>query len=113
MSSIDDKIATLESILGRMTYVVDGDYVLADHTNTFIDFLTVAVDLLDEIYELFKAKTGRTLPDAELWIDLAKSRLQFAVKVKFGDVVATRDHNIVIDTLKPIELALVAIEQNL
>jgi len=34
-------------------------------------------------------------------------------KVKFGDLVLTRDHNLIIDIMKPLELALREMEENL
>lgn len=106
-------IASLEDIVGKMKYVADGEYVLAEHTNLFVDYAATALQLLKQLYELFKAKTGRTLPNTELWISMADSRVGYMRKVKFGDLVMTRDHNLVIDSLKPIELALKEIEANL
>jgi len=47
-----------------------------------------------------------------LWIAIAESRAGMMRKVRFGDLVATKDHNLVIDTLKPVEVALQAIEAN-
>jgi hypothetical protein len=111
--SIEDKIATLEDLVSKMVYVKYGNYVLAVHTNTFVDYCVTAVDLLSEIYEAFKAKTGKTLLDVEYWIEMAKGRVGFMRKVKFGDLVETKDHNLVVDTLKPIEVALRMIEANL
>jgi hypothetical protein len=34
-------------------------------------------------------------------------------KVKYGDLVLTKDHNLIIDTLKPLELAIKEIYDNL
>jgi hypothetical protein len=111
--SVSDLIASLEDTISKMKYVADGEYVLAEHTNLFVDYTTTALQLLKQLYELFKAKTGRTLPNTELWISMADSRVGYMRKVKFGDLVMTRDHNLVIDSLKPIELALKEIEANL
>jgi len=113
MMSVDDLIASLEDIISKMKYVVDGEYVLAEHTNLFIDYTSTALRLLKQLYMLFKAKTGRTLPNTELWISMAESRAELMSKVKYGDIVKTRDHNLIVDTLKPIELALREIEENL
>jgi hypothetical protein len=111
--SVNDLIATLEDLIGKMKYVVDGQMVLAEHTNLFVDYTANAVSLLKLLYELFKAKTGRTLPNTEAWISLADSRAGLMRKVKYGDIVLTKDHNLVVDTLKPVELALKEIEGNL
>jgi hypothetical protein len=111
--SVNDLIATLEDLIGKMKYVADGQMVLAEHTNLFVDYSTTAVSLLTQLYELFKAKTGRTLPNTELWISLADSRAGLMRKAKYGDVVLTKDHNLVVDALKPVELALREIEANL
>jgi len=111
--SVDDLIASLEETVAKMKYVADGEMVLAEHTNLFVDYSTTAVSLLKQLYELFKAKTGKTLPNTEHWINMAESRIALARKVKIGDLVLTRDHNIILDTLKPIELALIELEWNL
>jgi hypothetical protein len=111
--SVSDLIASLEDIVGKMKYVADGEYVLAEHTNLFVDYTITALQLLKQLYELFKAKTGRTLPNTELWISMADSRVGYMRKVAYGDVVMTRDHNLVVDALKCIEVALREIEANL
>jgi len=111
--SLEEKLASLESLIGQMEYVVDGQYVYAKHPNTFVDWLTDAVDACKMLYEMFKAKTGRSLSDVEFWLDMAESRLGFTRKVKFGDLVVTKDHNLIIDIMKPLELVLTTIEKNL
>jgi hypothetical protein len=111
--SVNDLIATLEDLIGKMKYVADGQMVLAEHTNLFVDYCDNAVSLLKQLYELFKSKTGKTLPNVEVWISMADYRVGLMRKVKFGDIVISRDHNLVIDVLKPIELALREIEGNL
>jgi len=109
----EGKISTLEGLIGQMAYVKDGEYVFSTHVNVFVDYLTTAVDLTKELYEGFKKTTNRTLPDVENWLSMAETRLGFTRKVKFGDIVLTRDHNLIIDSLKPLELALREIEENL
>jgi len=111
--SIDDLIASLEDLVNKMKYVADGDMVLAEHTNLFVDYTTTAVSLLKQLYELFKAKTGKTLPNTEHWISLASSRADLMRKVRYGDIVLTKDHNLVVDTLKCVEVSLLEIEANL
>jgi len=111
--SLNDLIAELEGIIGRMVNVADGDFVLADHTNTFIDYTKKAVEILQEIYEQFKQKTGKRLPNVETWISVAVQRVNMMEYRKFGDIVSTADHNLVIDTLKCVEVSLIEIENNL
>jgi len=111
--SLEEKIATLEGLIGQMTYVKKGDYVFSTHVNLLVDYLETAIDLTKQLYEQFKVKTGKTLPDVENWISMAETRYGLTRKVKFGDVVQTRDHNLIIDSLKPLELALREMEENL
>jgi len=111
--SVQEMIDKLQDIVGKMRTVADGQMVLAEHTNLFVDYTTTAVELLKLLYGLFKAKTGRTLPNTEVWISMADSRAGLMRKVKYGDIVLTRDHNIIVDVLKPVELALREIEANL
>lgn len=113
MVSLDEVVANLESLIGQMEYVKRGDYVLAKHTNLFVDWLKNAVSACKTFYEMFKAKTGRTLPDVEDWLSMAERRSEFTRTVKFGDIVVTKDHNLIIDSLKPLELVLQKIEANL
>jgi len=104
--SVKDKIAYLESLVPQMEVVKKGDYVLAKHTNVFVDFTIAALDLLNELYELFKKKKGYRLPDVEYYIGMAESRAGFLRKVKFGDIIRVQDHNLIIDTWKPMEIAI-------
>jgi hypothetical protein len=111
--SIEDKIAYLQSLIPQMEYVKKGDYVLAKHPNVFVDFTNTALDLLKELYDLFKQKTGRELPNVEYYIGMAEDRAAFLRKVKFGDIIRVQDHNVIIDTWKPMELAIQIMQANL
>jgi len=111
--SLNELIANLESLIAQMKYVKDGDYVFSTHVNVFVDYLETAIDLTKQLYEQFKAKTGKTLPNVEYWISMAETRFGFTRKVKFGDFVLTADHNLLIDIMKPLELALREMEENL
>lgn len=111
--TIDEMIEELRKIADSMVFVRDGNYVLAEHTNTFIDYVSNAVELLKEIYEYFKQKTGKKLKNVEIWIEVASKRVEMMEKRKYGDIVATVDHNLVIDTLKCVEVSLIEIENNL
>lgn len=110
-------ISNLDSLLSQMkgyrSEMADGKYVFARHTNVFIDFCSNALEAVKQIYEEFKAKKGITLPDVEDWIKMAEDRIGYMEKRKFGDIVLTRDHNLVIDSLKPLELVLREIEEHL
>jgi len=111
--ALDEEIKAMEEVKARMEYVKDGQYVFARQPNTIVDFLTHAVEATKLLYDEFKVKTGKTLPFAELMISMAESRLGMTRKVKYGDLVLTKDHNLLIDTMKPLELALREIEENL
>lgn len=111
--SLNDKITELENLISKMEYVTKGQYVYAKHHNVFVDWCTKALDVLKDLYNLFKSKKDTTLPKVEELISMAETRIGFMRKVKYGDIVLTKDHNLVIDTLKPIELALKEIENNL
>jgi len=113
MPLIEDKLEKLRDLLGKMRYVSEGEYVLADHTNTFREYASVALDALKELYEYYKAKFGEKLQVVEDNIQMADNRLKFLERVKYGDVVATRDHNIIIDCLKSIEASLIEIDKSL
>jgi hypothetical protein len=105
-------ISDLEGYVGQMRYVSDGDYVLSQDTNLPVDYTCKSLDLLKHLYELFKAKTGRTLSNVEYWIAMAETRAGMMRRVAFGDFVLTKDHNLVIDTLKVIEVAVREINKN-
>jgi len=110
---IEDKIAYLESLVPQMEFVRKGDYVLAKHPNVFVDFTNTALDVLKELYDLYKRKTGGSLPDVEYYIGMAESRAGFLRKVKFGDIVRVQDHNLIIDTWKCLEVAIQILQANL
>jgi hypothetical protein len=109
--SLEEKLASLEAIIARMEYVADGQYVYTRHLNFFVDWLKLALDVCKQFYEVLKTKTGFTYPYIENWLSMAESRIGLLSKVKFGDVVQPKDHNLIIDTLKPLELALISIEK--
>ena len=111
--TIEEKIVYLESLIPQMEFVKKGDYVLAKHPNVFVDFTNAALDLLKELYDLFKEKKGYDLPDVEYYIGMAESRAAYLRKVKFGDIIRVQDHNLIIDTWKPMELAIQIIQSNL
>jgi len=110
--SFEEKIATLQNLIGQMKYVKDGDYVFSTHVNILVDYLTTAIDSAKELYEKYKTKVGVD-PEVESWITMAETRCGFTRKVKFGDLVLTKDHNLIIDSLKPLELALRKMEESL
>jgi len=111
--SLDELIANLESLIGQMEYVEKEDLVFSTHVNVFVDWLKDAITVCKELYERFKAKTGKVLPKVEEWLNMAETRHGLMRTVKFGDIVLTKDHNLLIDTMKPLELALREMEENL
>jgi len=108
MSLIETQMATMKTLIDKMTYVSHGDMVLADHTNTFYDYAVTALSALKELYDAYKARYGKSIDVVDECIKVADQRIKYMGRVKYGDVVATRDHNIIIDVLKHIEVALVA-----
>jgi Na+/phosphate symporter len=113
MTLIEEELVKLKDLIDKMKYVSEGEYVLAYHTNTFREYVSVALEALKKIYEYYKAKFGERLEILEENIDMAENRLKFLSEVKYGDVVATRDHNIIIDCLKSIEISLIEIDKSL
>jgi len=113
MTLIEEELVRLKDLIDKMKYVSEEEYVLAYHTNTFREYVSVALEALKKIYEYYKAKFGERLEILEENIDMAENRLKFLSEVKYGDVVATRDHNIIIDCLKSIEISLIEIDKSL
>jgi hypothetical protein len=103
----------MEEIVSTMRYVNPKDEVRADDTNKFVNFAKRAVELMKKVYELYKLKTGKRLPLVEEYISMAETRAGFLKEVKTLDIIHPDDHNLIIDTLKPIELALMEIEKRL
>jgi signal-transduction protein with cAMP-binding, CBS, and nucleotidyltransferase domain len=113
MALIDTQLTKLRDLLDRMRYVSEGEMVLAAHTNLFREYVLTALDALKELYAFYKGKFGATLPLVEAMIELVENRIGFLPVVKYGDVVATRDHNIIIECLKAIEIALIEIDKSI
>jgi outer membrane protein assembly factor BamB len=117
----NEKKEMMEMIIKEMKYVsnypIPPYVVLAEHTNKFVDYVcaewTNALSLTKEIYDLFKQKTGKTLPYVEKLINRAEKNAGNLQKYKFGDKIFVKDHNLVIDTLKYLEVALLIIEDNI
>jgi len=103
----------MEEIVSAMRYVKPKDEVRADDTNKFVNFARRAVELIKKVYELYKLKTGKRLLLVEEYISMAETRAGFLKEVKTLDIIHPDHHNLVIDVLKPIELALMEIESNL
>jgi hypothetical protein len=111
--SVDDLIAELEDIVGRMRTVKTDDDVLSSDTNLFFDYCKAALQLLKELYEAYKERTGKAIPKVEEMIDMASNRLMFVMSVMYGFIVSASDHNTVVDSLKPIDVALTELEKAL
>jgi len=109
---LEDKIAEIEDIIIKMEYVKDGDLVLAEHINELNEYASKTLEFCKQAYEKFKEKIGIDL-EIESWIAMAETRVGFMRTVEFGDWVLTKDHNLIIDSLKPLELALKKMEEKL
>jgi glycerophosphoryl diester phosphodiesterase len=113
MALIDVQLTKLRDLLDRMRYVSEGEMVLAAHTNLFREYVLTALDALKELYAFYRSKFETALPLVEDMIGLVENRIGFLPEVKYGDVVATRDHNIIVECLKAIEVALIEIDRSL
>lgn len=111
--SLDEMIAYLEGLIPQMDVVKKGDFVLAKHPNVFVDFVNGSISVVRDLYELFKEKTGESLPEVEYYIGMAEGRASLLRKVRHGDIVRVQDHNLVIDCLKPLEVAVQIMLANL
>jgi hypothetical protein len=111
--SVDYLIAELEDIVGKMRTVKADDYVLASDTNLFMQYCEVAVQLLQALYQAYKDRTGKSIPKVEEMIGLATSRVAYVKTVAYGEKVYDSDHNVVVDVLKPIDIALIELEKAL
>jgi len=109
MRLIESHLDKLKELLNKMVYVSEGDMVLAEHTNTFIEFTKTSFDALKILYNNYLYKTEKKINIVEFYIQVSESRLKMLSEVKYGDVVATKDHNILIDVLKAIQVCLVLI----
>jgi len=109
MRLIGSHLEELRKLLDEMSYVREGDMVLAQHTNTVLKFCSIALDALKILYEDYKVKHDREIDIVSFCIQLSESRLKAMTEVKHGDVVATRDHNVLIDVLKAIQVCLLLI----
>jgi len=115
--SLEEYISKLEELtkqaVDMLPEMEKGKLMFARHHNTFVDWLSNAVLVAKELYERFKAKTGKTLPDVEHWLGMVESRYELNRKVKFGGYVYPRDHNLTIDAMKPLEVLLRRMEEEL
>ena len=109
MSLIGHHLEELRKLLDSMSYVSEGDMVLAEHMNTVLKFCMIAFDALKILYEDYKTKREKEIDVVNFCIQLSESRLKMLSEVKHGDVVATRDHNVLIDVLKAIQACLLLI----
>jgi len=110
---LEDEIAAMEELLGQIEFVQTGDYVLAKHPNLFADFLPHAFEAVKELYNMYVSKTGETDSDIEYWLAMAEARLKLIQRVKWGDLVLTIHHNVIVDVFKPLEMILDRLEERL
>jgi N-glycosylase/DNA lyase len=111
--SVDDLLSTLADIVSKMRTVKFDDYVESTDTNLFMEYCETALQLLQSLYQQYKDKTGKTIQKVEEMINLATNRITYARKVRYGDIPLPSDHNVVVDTLKAIEIGLIELEKNL
>jgi hypothetical protein len=112
-ATVDSLISELEDLVNRMRYVKPGDEVRAEDTNLFVKYTRSSVRLVEELYELYKARTGRTLSEVEVYISSAELRAVYLREVMSMELVHPDHHNVVVDTLKYVERALREVERAL
>lgn len=110
--SVDDLLSTLSDIVSKMRTVKFDDYVESTDTNLFMEYCETALQLLQALYQQYKDKYG-AIPKVEEMINLATNRITYARKVRYGDIPLPSDHNVVVDTLKAIDVALLGLEKAL
>jgi len=110
---INEMINNLENIVSKMRYVKFDDEAKAEDVNVFVDYCNIAVDLAEELYEIFISKTGKELPDVEIWLTIARSNVGFMSKAASLKPFKPVYHNLPIDCMKCLELSLKKIQENL
>lgn len=111
--TLDELIAEMEDLLSRMRTVKDGDWVQKEDINYINQFVKNAVQALIKLYELYKEKTGQTIPEVEDLINTAVIRQVWLLDYKSGDIITPSCHNNIIDTMKPVDVALKIIQSRL
>jgi hypothetical protein len=112
-ATADSLISELEGLVSSMRYVKPGDEVRAEDTNLFVRYAKRALELLKELYELYKVKMGKALPSVEVYVSSAELRAMYLREVRSMELVHPDHHNLVVDTLKYVEMALREIDRNL
>jgi hypothetical protein len=110
---VNSMISKLEEYVNKMVYVKYGDEYKAEYVNLFMDYCWTATSLLHNIYDTFESKTGKSLTDVKVIMALADVITWKFRFVWSGFTILPEDHNLVIDCLKCIEVALQLIEKEL
>ncbi|MCS7387192.1 MAG: hypothetical protein NDF55_10785 [archaeon GB-1867-005] len=111
--TLDEIIAEMEDLLSKMRTVKDGDPVQKEDVNYINKFVKDAVEALTKLYEMYKEKTGEVIPEVENLINTAVTRQVWLIDYKSGDIITPSAHNNLIDTMKPVDVALKLIESRL
>jgi hypothetical protein len=110
---INSMISKLEEYVNKMVYVKYRDEYKAEYVNLFMDYCWTATSLLHNIYDVFESRTGKSLTDVKVIMALAD---MITWKFRFvwsGFTILPEDHNLVLDCLKCVEVALQLIEKEL
>jgi hypothetical protein len=110
---INSMISKLEEYVNKMVYVKYRDEYKAEYVNLFMDYCWTATSLLHNIYDTFESKTGKSLADVKVIMALADVITWKFRFVWSGFTILPEDHNLVLDCLKCIEVALQLIEKEL
>jgi len=108
LGGCDTYIQEMEKIVSGMAYVKVGDWVLAVHINQFADFLDQAMQAVRTLY----SNLGKKIEEIEGLLEMAEGRYKLIERRKWGDLAQTKDHNLIVDTLKPLQVILQLIEAN-
>ena len=111
--SLDEIIGEMEDLLSKMRTVQEGDYVEKEDINYINKFVKDAVEALTKLYSMYKDKTGNSIPEVEDLINTATTRQVWLIDYKSGDIVSPSAHNNLIDTMKPVDVALKIIQSRL
>jgi hypothetical protein len=111
--NIDKMISDLESVVNAMRYVKEKDEVTIDDVNQYIDYCNIAVDLAEDLYDIYVSKTGREIPDVEVWLTMARMNVGWMSKAAHLTPVKPVYHNLPIDCMKCLELSLKKIQESI
>jgi len=104
--TLDELIAEMEELLSKMRTVKEDDLIESNDVNYINQFVRDAVQALIKLYDKYREKTGKTIPEVERLISIATVKQILLMDCKTGDIYSPSIHNNIIDTMKPVDVAL-------